>query len=49
MGRVVVFGLFWLFFPFTMSKTPGLRVLNGFLMNGIVGLIKPGSVKTRVW
>lgn len=34
------------FFPFTMSKTPGLKVLNGFLMDGIVTLIKPGSVNT---
>lgn len=42
----MVFGLFWFFFQFTMSKTPGPRVLNGFLINGIVGLIKPGSVKT---
>lgn len=47
-GFFVVFGLFCFcfFFQFTMSKTPGFRVLNGFLMNGIVGLIKPGSVKT---
>lgn len=40
---------FWfvlVFFQFTMSKTPGPRVLNGFLINGIVGLIKPRSVKT---
>lgn len=46
MGGFVVFACFVLFSPFTMSKSPCLRVLNGFLMNGIVGLIKPGSVKT---
>lgn len=41
-------GFFVLVWFFNKSKTPGLRVLNRFLMNGIVGSIKLGSVKTGV-